>query len=101
MIVDQARVGRFYGHLAAPLARTGVAAPDWALLALCALLDGKADDAAVAAKHGLSLLKKAGQHLIKDGSAIESESEGQGFLEALMQPVLEDTMPVWRRLGVL
>jgi hypothetical protein len=101
MIVDHARVGRFYGHLAAPLMRTGVAAPDWALLALCARLDGKADDAAVAARHALSLLKKVSRRLVKDGRAIESESEGLAFLEGLMQPVLEGTIPIWRRLGVL
>ena len=80
MIVDHARMGRFYGHLAAPVVRSGVAAAEVrALLALCARLDGKAEDAAAAARHALSLLKKVGRQVVKDGRAIESETKGWHF----------------------
>ena len=64
MIVDFARTGRIYGALASPVLRTGVGVRDLGLLALAALFDGKGDDAAMAAKHALSILKVLGRRPI-------------------------------------
>jgi predicted O-methyltransferase YrrM len=54
MIVDFARSGRNYGALAAPVLRSGIAVGDLGLLAIAAVLDGKAEDAEMAAKHAMA-----------------------------------------------
>jgi len=101
MIVDFARTGRVYAALAAPVLRSGVLVRDFALLALAALFDGKGDDATMAAKHALSILKILGRRPIKDGALIEDDGKAIDFLIANFQPILADEVPVWRRLGML
>jgi len=38
---------------------------------------------------------------MKDGRLLRDEAEGLSFLEERLQPILDDFVPVWRRLGVL
>jgi hypothetical protein len=100
MIVDSARSGRWFFHLASPLARTGIPVNDFGLLALAALFDGHGEYG-VAASHALRLLKAMGRRPWKDGKPIEDDDKATAFLAENMKPVLEDFVPIWRRLGVL
>jgi SAM-dependent methyltransferase len=100
MIVGHARTGRIYGHLAAPLTRTGVPVSDFGLLALAAVLDGK-DTVPAAAQQAMSILKVLGRRPMKEGRLIQDDGEATIFLAEQMQPIIEEQLPVWRRLGVL
>lgn len=101
MIVGHARTGRIYSHLASPVARTGVPVNDFGLLTLAAIYDGKAGDVASAARHAMGILKIIGRRPIKEGRFLEDEGEATIFLAETMQPILQDIVPVWRRLGVV
>jgi hypothetical protein len=68
---------------------------------LASLFDGRGHDAPAAAKHALALLKGCGKVPMKDGRLLQDEAEGLSFLEERLQPILDDFVPVWRRLGVL
>lgn len=100
MIVAQARTGRVHGSLASPVARTGIPVSDFGLLALAALFEGK-EDAAAAAEHAMAILKGLGRRPFREGRLIEDDREATDFLAGNFQPVLDDDVPVWRRLGVL
>jgi hypothetical protein len=101
MVVDFVRSGRSYRNLAAPVAGTGIAVSDLGLLVLGAILDGRGEDAASAAKHALGVLKSTGKLPMKAGKLLDDETEGLSFLEESFQPILTDIVPIWRRLGVL
>jgi len=100
VIVEALRNGRAYHHLAAPVVRTGLPVPDFGLLTLSALFEGK-DDAVSAARHARPLLEALGRRLVKDGRPIESDSEAEAFLVEQIGGILEDYIPLWRRLGCL
>jgi SAM-dependent methyltransferase len=101
MVIDYVKAGRFYTHLASPLARTGVQVTDIDLLALSALVEGEGNDPAAAARHALSILKSLGRLPVKDGKLLQDEAEGLAFLEERFAPVLTESVPVWRALGVV
>ncbi len=100
MIVGHARTGRLHGSLASPAARTGIPVSDFGLLALAALFDGK-DDAGAAAEHAMAILKGLGRRPFRDGRPIEDDREATRFLAENFQPVLDEDVPVWQRLGML
>jgi SAM-dependent methyltransferase len=99
MIVDALRGGRAYPHLASPVARTGLALPDYGLLALSALFDGK--EGTAAASHALSLLETLGRRPLRDAQPIADDREAEGFLAERIAQVLADYLPIWRSLGCL
>jgi SAM-dependent methyltransferase len=101
MVVGHARTGRVYSHLASPVARTGIPVSDFELLTLAAIYDGKADDTASAARHAMSILNIMGRRPTKEGRSLQDDGEATIFLAEQMQPILNDVVPVWRRLGVL
>jgi hypothetical protein len=74
MLVDSARNGRYYFHLASPLVRTGIPVSDFGLLALAALFDGQGEYAS-ASRHALRSLKAMGRRPSKDGKPIEDDDE--------------------------
>jgi SAM-dependent methyltransferase len=100
MIVGHARTGRIYGHLAAPLVRTGIPVSDFGLLALAAVLDGK-DTVPAVAQQAMSILKILGRRPMKDGRLLQDDGEATIFLAEQMQPIIEEQLPVWRRLGMV
>jgi hypothetical protein len=100
MIVDSFRGGRAYRHLAAPAGRTGLQVPNYGLLTLAALFDGK-DDGPAAGRHALPILKSLGRRPVKDGREIENDSEAEAFLAERMAQVREDYVPLWQRLGCI
>jgi len=91
---------RICHHLAAPAARTGIPVTDFGLLALAAIYDGK-DEIAAAARHAMSILKVLGRRPTKEGRTLEDDGEATIFLAESMRPIIEEQIPVWRRLGAL
>jgi hypothetical protein len=101
VVIDNFRAGRIYRNLASPVAGTGISASEFHLLALAAVLDGCGDEVPTAAKYSLAFLKRCGRLPMRDGTLIENDNEGIAFLEQQLQPILDDLVPIWRRLGVL
>jgi SAM-dependent methyltransferase len=101
VILDNLRAGRFYKNLASPVTGTGVGVSEFDLLALAAVLDGCGGDVAATAKHALALLKRAGNLPMKDGKLIENDADGLAFLEERLRPIVDDVVPIWRRIGIL
>jgi SAM-dependent methyltransferase len=101
MVVERARGGRRYGHLASPVARTGVPVDEYGLLALAAVFDGRAADPLAAARHALSILAASGRRPLRENRPIDDDGEAVAYLAERMTPMLQEQMPVWRRLGVL
>jgi SAM-dependent methyltransferase len=100
-IVDRARTGRFYGHLASPIARTGITVDEFGLLALAALFDGQAAEPAAAARHALAILRAVGRRPLRENKPIEDDGEALQFLAERVNIVFAEQLPLWRRLGVL
>jgi Predicted methyltransferase regulatory domain len=100
-IVERARAGQLYGHLASPVTGTGIAIDDFGLLTLAAVFDGQASTPVAAARHGLSIIKALGRRPLDDGQPIADDDAAVTFLAARMAPVIEEDVPLWRSLGVL
>jgi hypothetical protein len=100
VVIERARNGRPYGHLAAPAVRSGIPVDEFGLLALAALCDGHAEPEG-AALHGLSILAGLGRRPLREGRPIEDERAAIAFLAERMIPVFEEQIPLWRRLGAL
>jgi SAM-dependent methyltransferase len=101
MLVERARGGRFYGHLASPITGGGVYVDEFGLLALAALADGHGGDPASAANYALSLLAAAGRRPRKDGQSIEDDGEAAAFLASRIKTVMREQVPLWRGLALL
>jgi SAM-dependent methyltransferase len=101
VVVEAARAGGLYGWLAAPAARTGIRVDDFGLLTLGALLDGAAGGAEDAARHGLAVVKALGRRPSDGTRRLDDDGEALAFLAARMARILEQDVPVWRRLGIL
>lgn len=99
MVVDSLRGGRAYHHLASPVVRTGLPVPDFGLLALATLFEGK--DGPAAGRHALSILKAIGRRPLKDGRPVERDGEAEAFLAEQIARVLADYVPLWRQLDCL
>lgn len=101
MVIEHAREGRVFGNLAAPVIRTGVPVSDFGLLALSALFDGKGHDAQAAGAHGLAILTRLGRRPLKNLQPIEQDNDAIDFLAEHMRPILDEAVPLWRRLDAL
>jgi hypothetical protein len=99
LIIDNFRAGRIYRNLASPVAGTGIPVSEFGLLALSATFDGR-DNPSASAAHAFALLKNSGRLPMRDGKLIEDENEGIAFLEQQLQPILDELVPLWHRLGV-
>jgi SAM-dependent methyltransferase len=100
MIVERARKGRPYGHLAAPVARTGVPVDEIGLLALAILFDGGNTEPAHAAPHILSQLVQHGRRPRRGDQPINDDADAIGFLVDRLTVIFEQQVPLWRRVGV-
>ena len=101
MIVERARNGWLYGHLAAPIARTGVPVDEIALLALADLFDGRATEPAAAAPRILSALAQRGRRPARGHQPIDDDADALAFLVERLTTIFEQLVPLWRRLGVI
>lgn len=99
VVVERARNGRFYGHLAAPITRTGIPIDEFGLLTLAALFDGFEADPVGAAHYGLSTLARLGRRPRMENRPIDDDKEAIAFLAQRMTSVFEEEIPLWRRLG--
>ncbi|MET0723574.1 MAG: class I SAM-dependent methyltransferase [Tardiphaga sp.] len=100
MVVDAARRGVVYGHLASPVTGSGVAVSDLDLLALAAIADGAALDPEMIARRGLAIIAALGRRPMRDGVAIWDDVEAIEFLAEPMRHVVEHSLPLWQRLGI-
>jgi SAM-dependent methyltransferase len=100
LIAERARAGRFYAHLASPIARSGLPVGDIGLLALAALFDGLVEPAA-AAPHILSVLTQHGRRPWRGNQPINDDADAIAFLVERLTSIFEQQVPLWRRLGVL
>ncbi len=100
MIVEEARAGRVHDNLACPVTRSGIPVTDFGLLALAALFDGKAADGDSAARHALDILKRLGRRPLRDRKPIEDDEDAVSFLAQHMTPIIEESIPLWQRLGM-
>lgn len=101
VIVELARDGIVYDHLASPVTRTGIPVSDFGLLALAALRDGRADSPDLAARHGLAILSRLGRRPSKDGEPIGCDDDAVAFLAGHMKPFLDQSVAVWQRLKMI
>jgi hypothetical protein len=101
VVIDAAREGRIYDSLACPVTRSGIPVTEFGLLALVAVFDGKASDHLEAARYGLSILDRQGRRPRRGAEPIEDDQGVTGFLADHMRPVIEESIPLWRRLAVL
>jgi SAM-dependent methyltransferase len=100
LVVERARNGQPYGHLAVPIGRTGVPVDEIALLALAALFDGRTTDPAAAAPHILSMLAQRGRRPRRGDQPIVDDADAIAFLVERLTSIFEQQVPLWRRLGV-
>ena len=70
-------------------------------MTLGALLDGAADSAEDAARHGLAVVKALGRRPSDGTRRLDDDGEALAFLAARMARILEQDLPVWRRLGIV
>ena len=101
ILVEEVRAGPVFDNLASPVVRSGVPVTDFGLLALSALFEGKGHDAHAAGAHGLVILKALGRRPLKNLQPIEDDNAAIDFLAEYMQPILNEAVPLWRRLGAL
>ena len=101
VVVDCARKGLVFGHLASPVTRTGFRIDDFGLMALAALADGDAGDARRAARCGLAMVAGLGRRPAENGAPIEDDAKAEAFLAERLAPYIEDWFAVWRQLGAI
>jgi SAM-dependent methyltransferase len=101
VLVERARGGRFYGHLASPLTGGGIQVDEFGLLTLAAQFDGQGDDPAVAANYALPIFSAAGRRPQRDKQPIENDGEALAFLADRIATVMREQVPVWRGLAAL
>jgi SAM-dependent methyltransferase len=100
VVIDRARAGRFYGHLASPVARTGIPVDELGLLALDAWIDGQSEDPVAAAHRALSVLARFGRRPLRENRTIDDDAAAIEFLAQRIAAIFEQQVPAWRRLGV-
>ena len=61
----------------------------------------KRGDDAVLARHAMAILQSLGRRPMKDGQPIKDEGEATAALLENIRPILDEDVPLWRRLGVL
>jgi len=101
MVVDAARRGVVYGHLASPVTGSGFAVSDLDLLALAAIADGAPLDPEALAQQGLKIIATLGRRPMRDGVAFEDDTEAVDFLTGPMRYIVEHILPVWQRFGII
>jgi SAM-dependent methyltransferase len=87
--------------LAAPFAGSGIHLGLFEMLAYDALASGAPADADGLADTAWRRLSGRGDKLRKDGKPIENAEENRKILRAEMAAVVAETVPIWRRLGII
>jgi SAM-dependent methyltransferase len=63
--------------------------------------EGIAEDVQALAQAGWKIMKAQGRQLVKDGVVLEGEQEGWAEFSLHVQTVLQQQLPVWRKLNML
>jgi hypothetical protein len=100
-VIERARAGQVHDSLASPVTRTGIPVTDFGLLALSALFDGAAETADATARHALAALQRLGRRPHVHGQAIDDDGAALALLAERLRPVIEESVPLWRGLGMI
>jgi SAM-dependent methyltransferase len=98
-IAQRAQSGTFFGHLASPVAGTGIFVDELALLTLALWFENRLDDPS-AARDVLSSLTAAGRRPQRESGSIEDDGEAMALVAERMQLVVAERFPLWRALGI-
>lgn len=101
-VAERALAGEAYRYLAAPGIGNGIAASDVDSVALSVLLSGR--DMASARDLALAVwdrFSEGGRRLLREGKALDSDSENVAELERRLTPLLGEVWPIWRSLGLI
>jgi SAM-dependent methyltransferase len=99
-LVQRARGGQFYGHLASPVTGSGIYVDEYGLLTMAALFDEKNTGPQSVARYALPILAGAGRPPCRDGQPIDDEEEAVAFLAERIGIVMAEQVPLWKNLGV-
>lgn len=100
-VTERLKIGRVYHSIASPVLGSGVPVDDFDLLVLSAIFNGCNEDASSIAARSLEVFKHLDRRPQNDGKELTDDVEATRFLEGKMQPIIEGTVPLWRRLGIL
>ena len=101
-VAERALAGEAYRHLAAPGIGNGIAASDVDSVALSVLLSGRAPASARELAAAVwDRFSEGGRRLVRDGKALDSDTENLAELERRLAPLLSELGPVWRSLGLV
>lgn len=101
VLIDKARLGRFYNFLAAPQVGSAVQIAQVDLLILASVLSSPSAQVAAIAEDVLLMLRRLGMSPSKDGVTLTDPAEQRAALGVDVEILLRDRVPFWRRLGVL
>jgi SAM-dependent methyltransferase len=93
--------GRTSTALASPVAASGIHVNLFEMLCYDALRSGAPESAEAIANAAWSALSGRGESLRKDGVPIVGAEENLAILRQELATVLRDSIPIWRRLGVV
>jgi hypothetical protein len=93
--------GRAETALAAPAAASGIHVNLFEMLAYDAVTSGVPEEPAALAAAVWKSLAARGESLRKEGVPITDPAENTAILHREIATVLQDSVPIWRRLGVL
>lgn len=99
-LLEQARLGRAYSHLASPLTGGGVALGSIEQMFVASALRGE-NTIEAWARSAWKTLQGQGQKLVKDDKPLESAEENQAELARVAQQFAQNRMPALRALQVL
>ena len=100
-VAERALAGEAYRYLAAPGIGNGIAANDVDSVALSVLMDGGVASARDLAAGVWARFSGGGRRMVRDGKAVDSDAENVAELEGRVAPVLANSVPLWRTLGLL
>ena len=100
-IADRLALGDVVGYAAVPAAGSGVRASFIELSLLHALQAGVPAEVPKLAEFVWSVMERTGQRLMKDRQRVESKQENLALLTSQLPPLVTNSVPVWRSLGIL
>lgn len=101
VVASHAERGRFYGFIAAPVARAGIAVNSTELLILSGVFAGLEDNLVAWADHVGVLLRRVGINLERRGEPLTDPLMVKTVLAKEVEYFRTHKLPLWRHLGAL
>lgn len=101
VLIQKARLNRFYTFLAAPVAGSGIPAGHIELFTLACLFDGQRSDVPSITTAVLATMRRLGSSPLKDGVAVTDPAEQQSIISRDVETILAEKLPLWQRLGAV